>query len=60
MSSLHAVADTSSTQEARGALFKECSDALTRIVGWDDASESGFFNRQPVVYRRIHAAMDGR
>jgi hypothetical protein len=60
MSSLHAVADTSSTQESRGALFKECSDALPRIVGCDDASESGFLNRQPIVDRRIHAAMDGR
>jgi hypothetical protein len=29
-------------------------------MGWDDASESAFLNRQSIVDRRIHAAMDGR
>jgi hypothetical protein len=29
-------------------------------MGWDNASESGFLNRKPIVDRRIHAAMDGR
>jgi hypothetical protein len=43
-----------------GTLFEECGDALVCIVGRDDASESGFLNRQPIVDRRIHAAMDGR
>jgi hypothetical protein len=49
-----------STQEARGALFEECCDTLACIMGWDNAGESGFLNRQPVVDRRIHAAMDRR
>jgi hypothetical protein len=47
-------------QEARGTLFNECCDALACIIGGDDASESGFLNRQPIIDRRIHAAMDGR
>jgi hypothetical protein len=55
---LHATADDLA-QEAREALFEEGYHTLACIMSWDDASESGFLNRQTIVDRRIHATMDG-
>jgi hypothetical protein len=46
--------------EAWGALFEEGCNTLACVVRRDDAGESGFLDRQPIVDRCIHAAMDGR
>ena len=49
-----------SAEKCRAALFHKCRHTLTGIMGRDDACKCGFLDRQAIINRRIHAAMDCR
>jgi len=45
-------------EKCRTALFDKGRHALASIMGWHDPRKCGFLNRQAIVNRRIHAAMN--
>jgi hypothetical protein len=47
-----------SSEKSRGPLLKESSNAFASIISRNNAGKGGFLDRQSVVDRQVHTAMD--